>query len=381
MAATKRDYYAVLELSREAGEADIKSAYRKLARKYHPDVNPGDTTAEERFKEVAEAYEVLSDGDKRQVYDRYGHEGLNGANGANGFGFDNFGMADIFDLFTGGAAGGQRGARTGPQRGADLRYDLEVTLEEAFHGAEKNVRVPRIENCDACGGNGAAPGTKPTPCVACGGAGQVRRTQQTILGTFATMAPCARCNGRGQIVQTPCPTCNGQGRQRKVREFNLSVRPGVDDGMRFQYPGEGEAGALGGPPGDLYVFFHVKPHSRFERQDQDLFSEVPISFSQAALGDEIEVENVGGEKAPLNVPEGTPTGATFRVRGLGMPDVHGRGGKGDLHVQVKVDVPTRLSDEEKKLLRQLATLRGERQAQESKGLFERMKEAVLGHDD
>ncbi len=379
MAASKRDYYAVLEVGREAGEADIKSAYRKLARKFHPDVNPGDTSAEERFKEVAEAYEVLSDGDKRQVYDRYGHDGLSNGNGASGF--DNFGMADIFDLFTGGAAGGRGGARNGPQRGADLRYDLEVTLEEAFRGAEKNVRVPRIENCETCGGNGAAPGTKPTPCVACGGAGQVRRTQQTILGTFATMSPCARCNGRGQIVQTPCASCNGQGRQRKVREFNLNVRPGVDDGMRFQYPGEGEAGALGGPPGDLYVFFHLKPHPKFERQDQDLFTEAPISFSQAALGDEIEVENVGGEKATLTVPEGTPTGTTFRVRNLGMPDVHGRGGKGDLHVQVKVDVPTRLSDEEKKLLRQLAALRGERQSQEPKSIFERVKDAVLGHED
>lgn len=382
MATTKRDYYSVLELGREAGDAEIKSAYRKLALKFHPDRNPGDKEAEEKFKELSEAYGVLSDSDKRQVYDRYGHDGLNGANGMGaGAGFEGFGgFADLFtDLFAAGMGGGGRG-RSGPQRGADLRYDLEVTLEEAFTGIEKPIRVPRTENCDTCGGNGAAPGTKPTPCVACGGAGQVRRTQQTVLGTFATMTTCSRCNGRGQIIPSPCSTCNGQGRLRQVREFNINVRPGVDDGMRFQYPGEGEAGALGGPAGDLYVFFHVREHARFERQDQDLFTEVPISFTQAALGDEIEVQNVGGEKSTLSVPEGTQTGTTFRVRNLGMPDVHGRGNKGDLHVQVKVDVPTRLSDEERKLLRQLAALRGEQSAHESKGLFERMKEAVLGHD-
>ncbi len=376
--ATKRDFYQVLEVDRGAGEGEIKSAYRKLALKYHPDVNPGDKEAEEKFKEVAEAYEVLSDADKRQMYDRYGHDSLNGG-GAGGFGGGFGGFGDIFDIFFNGAAQGR--GRSAVQRGSDLRYDLEVTLEEAYAGVEKTVRLQRIETCDTCGGSGAAPGTKPVTCTACNGQGQVRHTQNTILGTFATAAPCARCGGTGRIVPTPCPACQGQGRARKVREFTINVRPGVDDGMRFQYPGEGESGALGGPPGDLYVFFHVREHPLFERQGQDLFIEVPISYTQAALGDEISVPTLGGEKGTIAVPEGTQTGTVFRLRGFGMPDINGRGGKGDLHVGVKVEVPARLTDEEKKLLRQLAVLRGEKPAQESKGIFGRLKEAVLGHEE
>ncbi len=370
---TKQDYYEVLQISREADETEIKSAYRKLALKYHPDVNPGDKEAEEKFKEVAEAYEVLSDADKRQMYDRYGHDGLNGG-GAGGFGGGFGGFGDIFDIFFNGAAQGR--GRSAVQRGADMRYDLEVTLEEAYKGVEKTARIQRIETCETCSGNGAAPGTKPTTCTTCSGQGQIRHTQNTILGTFATMSPCTRCGGSGRIVQTPCVTCNGQGRLRKAREFTINVRPGVDDGMRFQYPGEGESGALGGPPGDLYVFFHVKKHPQFERQGQELFTEAPISFTQAALGDEITVATVGGEQGTIVVPEGTQTGTTFRMRGFGMPDVHGRGSKGDLHVSVKVDVPTRLSDEEKKLLRQLAVLRSERPLHEQKSIFDRVKEAV-----
>ena len=374
---TKRDYYEVLELDREADESAIKSAYRKLARKYHPDVNPGNHEAEEKFKEVAEAYEVLSDKDKRQVYDRYGHEALNGGGPGGGPGFEGFGgFGDIFDIFFNGAQGGR--GRGGAQRGADLRYDLEVTLEEAYTGVEKAVRLQRIETCETCAGSGAAPGTKPITCTGCGGQGQIRHTQNTILGTFSTMAPCARCGGTGRTVPSPCPTCQGQGRARKIREFTINVRAGVDDGMRFQYPGEGESGALGGPPGDLYVFFHVKKHPLFERQDQDLYVEIPISYTQAALGDEVSVPTLSGEKGTITVPEGTQTGSVFRLRGQGMPDVGGRGGKGDLHVAVKVDVPTRLSEEEKKLLRQLAGLRGEKPTHEHKGLFERIKEAVVG---
>lgn len=376
---TKRDYYQVLEIDRGADEGTIKSAYRRLARQYHPDVNPGNKEAEERFKEIAEAYEVLSDGQKRQVYDRYGHEGLSGGGPGNGFeGFGGFG--DIFDIFFNGAGGG----RGGPQRGADLRYDLEVTLEEAYTGVEKTVRIQRVETCDTCAGSGAAPGTKPSPCVACGGQGQVRHAQTTILGTFQTMAPCSRCGGTGRLIPTPCTTCNGQGRARKVRDFAIHVRAGVDDGMRFQYRSEGESGALGGPPGDLYVFFHVKKHPLFEREGRDLFTEVPLSFTQAALGDDIPVPTLGGEAATITVPEGTQTGTVFRLRGQGMPDIGGRA-KGDLHVAVKVDVPTRLSDEEKRLLRQLAALRGEKPGQESKSIFDRVKdavkEAVVGHDE
>jgi molecular chaperone DnaJ len=382
---SKRDYYEVLEISREADESAIKSAYRRLARAHHPDVNPGNKDAEEKFKEISEAYHVLSDREKRQVYDRYGHQGLSGGGGAPG-GFEGFGgFGDIFDIFFNGAAGGRAGA--GPQRGADLRYDLEVTLEEAYTGVEKTIRLQRTETCDTCGGSGAAPGTRPTPCVACGGQGQVRHVQNTILGTFATMTPCTRCRGTGRLIDTPCATCQGQGRARKVRDFTIQVRPGVDDGMRFQYTGEGESGVQGGRPGDLYVFFHLKKHPVFERDGRDLFTEVPISYTQAALGDEITVPTLSGEKAPLTVPEGTQTGTVFRLRGSGMPDIGGRGLKGDLHVVVKVDVPTRLTDEEKKLLRQFATLRGEKHASEQKSIFERVKEAVkevkeavVGHD-
>lgn len=374
---TKRDYYEVLEIDREVDEATIKSAYRKLARKYHPDVNPGDHTAEEKFKEVAEAYEVLSDSQKRQVYDRFGHQGLNGGAGGGPEGFGGFG--DIFDIFFNGA-GGATQRRGGAQRGADLRYDLEVTLEEAYTGVEKTVRLQRVETCDTCAGSGAAPGTSTTTCTACGGQGQVRHTQNTILGTFSTAAPCTRCQGTGRLVPNPCATCNGQGRTRKVRDFTINVRAGVDTGMRFQYQGEGESGVRGGPAGDLYVFFHVKDHALFERQGQDLIAEIPISYTQAALGDEIDVPTVGGEKGSIHVPEGTQTGTVFRLRGMGMPDVGGRG-KGDLHIAVKVDVPTRLSDEEKKLLRQLAALRGERTTHEPKSIFERVKEAFTGHEE
>ena len=380
---TKRDYYEVLAVERGASAEDIKRAYRQLARKYHPDVNPGSKEAEEKFKEIAEAYEVLSDDQKRQMYDRFGHQGLNGGGNGMGGGFEGFGgFGDIFDIFFNGAAGGaaQRG-RGGAQRGADLRYDLEVTLEEAYTGVEKTVRIQRVETCETCSGSGAAPGTRPETCTACNGQGQVRHTQSTILGTFATAVPCTRCAGTGRIVKSPCATCGGQGRARKVRDFTINVRAGVDDGMRFQYQGEGESGAFGGPPGDLYVFFHVKDHPLFERQGRDLFTTVPISYTQAALGDEVAVPTVGGEKGTITIPEGTQTGSVFRLRGLGMPDVSGRGQNGDLHVAVKVDVPTRLSEEEKKLLRQLAVLRGEKPAHEPKSIFDRVKEALVGGED
>lgn len=379
----KRDYYQVLEVERDAGADEIKRSYRGLARKYHPDVNSGDKSAEEKFKEVSEAYEVLSDNDKRQIYDRYGHQGLNGQSAGGGF-EDIRGFGDIFDIFFNGAGASGRG-RGGAQRGADLRYDLEVTLEEAHKGAEKTIRIQRVETCETCSGSGAAPGTKPVSCTACNGSGQVRHTQNTILGTFATTAPCARCGGTGRIVPTPCPTCQGPGRLRKVRELAINVPPGVDNGMRQGHAGQGESGAQGGPPGDLYVFYHVKKHPVFEREGLDLFVEVPISFTQAALGDDISVSTLAGDRATLTIPEGTQTGTVLRLRGQGMPDVKGRPTRGDLHVAVKVDVPTRLSDEEKKMLRQLAVLRGEKPAQETKSIFDRVKEAVkeavTGHEE
>jgi len=370
MVTNKRDYYEVLGIERTATVEEVKRAYRQMARRYHPDVNPGDHSAEEQFKEIAEAYEVLSDESKRQMYDRFGHQAPAGGDGFGGF-------SDIFDLFFN--SGGSR--RGGPQRGSDLRYDIEITLEEAFAGSEKPIRFPRIETCDTCNGTGGAPGTTPETCVTCRGQGQVRQVQNTILGQVSTVATCSRCAGRGKIYRTPCTTCAGQGRLRKHREMTINVPPGVDDGMQLPFGGEGEGGANGGPSGDLYIFFHVKDHPRFQRQGRDLHTEVPLSYAQAALGDEVEVPTVGGDKGTITVPEGTQTGTAFRLRGLGMPDVRNPNVRGDLHVSVRVAVPTRLSDEEKKLLRQLAAVRDERAPQEHKGLFGRLKDALGGHEE
>ena len=379
MVTEKRDYYAVLEVDRSATAEEIKRSYRQMARKYHPDVNANDPAAEERFKEVAEAYEVLSDDQKRQVYDRYGHQAPGGmGGGAEGFG----GFGDIFDIFFNGAGGGQARGRTGPQRGADLRYDLDVTLEEAYRGVEKLIQFPRIETCGTCAGSGAEPGTKPETCPVCKGQGQVRATQNTFLGTIQSVVPCARCGGRGKLITNPCETCKGRGRVERERELIVNVPAGVDTGMQMPMRGEGEAGALGGPSGDLYLFFRVAEDERFERENKDLHATVPISFVQAALGDEIDVPTINGQSSKISVPEGTQTDTSFRLKGMGMPDVRNPTSKGDLHVSVRVEVPTRLTDDEKKALRQFATLRGEKAPHEQhRGFFDRVKEAVLGHDE
>ena len=382
MVTEKRDYYEVLSVERNASGDEIKKAYRTLARAYHPDVNPGDATAEEKFKEVAEAYEVLADDQKRAAYDRYGHQapGGFGGGGGEGFGGQN-GFADIFDIFFNGANGGQSRSRTGPQRGSDLQYNLQVTLEEAYRGGEKTISFARDETCETCTGSGAAPGTKPETCTACQGTGQIRQMQNTMFGAMQAVVPCGRCGGKGQIVKTPCQTCQGKGRQRKTREITVPIRPGVDNGMQLPLSGEGEAGVRGGGPGDLYVFFEVKEDARFERQNRDLYMEAPITYTQAALGDEIPVANIGDDKGTFTLPRGTQTGSVFRLRGLGMPDVRNPQIKGDLHVAVRVEVPTKVSDEEEKLLRQLAALRGEKPAHEQRGFLGKLKDAVLGHDE
>jgi molecular chaperone DnaJ len=368
---TKRDYYEVLEVERGAAPDEIKKSYRKLARQYHPDVNPGDKEAEEKFKEVAEAYEVLSDDQKRAGYDRFGHS----ANGGNGFpggaggfpggGGEGFGFGDIFDVFFN-AAGGGGARRAGPQRGSDLRYDLELTLEQAYTGLKTDLQVARVENCDTCSGSGAAPGTTPETCPACSGAGQVRQRQQTILGTFETAVPCARCSGRGKIVKTPCQTCDGKGRIRKNREIPVEVPAGVDTGMQMPLRGQGEAGVMGGPSGDLYVFFQVAEHDRFERDGRDLFTTAMISFPQAVLGDTIPLPTIGGETVSLSIPKGTQPGTVIPLKNQGMPDVRDPRHKGALHVQVNIQVPTKLSGDEERALREYATLRGDGLRREQK---------------
>ncbi len=383
---SKRDYYDVLGLGRDASADEIKKAYRQLARKFHPDVNQGDASSEEKFKEVAEAYEVLSDAQKRGAYDRFGHAASGGGGGGfGGGGFEGFGggggLDDILNVFFGGGGGGRR---PGPQRGDDLRYDLEITLEDALRGGEKSIQVPRTENCDTCGGNGAAPGTKPDTCVQCGGTGATRQVQQTILGTVQTSVTCPRCQGRGQVVKSPCGGCAGRGKLRRTRELKVPIPPGVDDGMQLPIRGEGEAGGLGGPPGDLYIFFSVKEHEHFERDGMDLYISQPLTFVQATLGDTISVRTLAGENITLTIPEGTQNGTRFKLKSHGMPNVRNRTQKGDLTVVIAVQVPTRLNDDQKKMLRSFAELRGEIAGQtpdhhdQGKGLWERIKHAVKG---
>jgi len=375
---SKRDYYEVLGVSRTATDVEIKSAYRKLALKYHPDRNPGDHAAEEKFKESAEAYSVLADGDKRHLYDRYGHAGLGGA-ATGGFdptvftGFEDIlgGLGDIFGL--GDVFGGGR-RRGGVQRGADLRYDLEISFDEAAKGTETSVQIPRLESCETCSGSGAAPGSKATTCPQCQGRGQLRYQQ----GFFTVARTCGQCRGTGSVIAKPCTTCKGAGRVQKERKLTVRVPAGIATGQRLRLSGEGEAGGPGGPAGDLYVVIHVQEHPFFQRDGNDLYCEVPLNFPTLALGGEIRIPTLEGEE-PFKVPEGTGSGQSFRLRGRGMPDVSGRG-RGDLFVTVKVITPKKLSKDQKKLLEQLATSLPKEQFEptpvdrEDKGLFDRVKD-------
>jgi molecular chaperone DnaJ len=355
---SKRDYYEVLGVTRTATEIEIKRAYRTLAVKHHPDKNPGDEHAEEKFKEASEAYSVLSDAQKRSAYDRFGHQGV-GA-GAAGFdpGFSN--IEDIFDLFGFGDMFGQRGGRrTTVQRGADLRYDLEITLEDAASGKDEKLRIPRLETCGTCDGSGAEKGSKPEPCIACGGSGQTRYQQ----GFFSVMRTCPNCAGKGSIIKNPCKECSGAGRVEKEKSLEIKIPAGVETGSRLRVNGEGEAGVAGGPAGDLFVVVHVAEHDSFERQGANLYSAVPITFAQAALGTEIKVKTLNGEE-DLKVPAGTQTGSVFRIKGQGMP-VLGARGKGDLFVAVTLVTPKSLTKEQRKLLEQLADIEDTEFADES----------------
>lgn len=373
---SKRDYYEVLGVSKGSSMDEIKKAYRRLARRYHPDANPDDPKAESRFKELSEAYMVLSDPEKRASYDRYGHAGVDGQ-GFGGFdGFGDFGgLGDIFDMFFGG--GGRR--RSGPEKGADIRSDLEITLKEAAFGLEREIKVPRTESCSTCGGSGAAAGSKPVTCPVCNGAGQVQFAQNTPFGRIVQSHTCERCRGAGKIIEKPCPTCRGTGQTRRTRSINVKIPAGVDNGSRLRVNGEGEAGLRGGPRGDLYVYIHVKPHRVFKRDGDDLICELPISFVQAALGDELEVPTLEGN-AKLKIPEGTQSGTIFRMRGKGVPNVSGFN-RGDQHVVVRVVTPTKLSDKQKTLLKEFSRLGGEHTQTINTGdksFFEKMKDAFMG---
>ena len=347
----KRDYYEILGVERSASDAELKSAYRKLAMQYHPDRNPGNhEEATEKFKEITEAYGVLADGDKRAAYDRYGHAGVTGAASQGWPDFSSTVFTDFEDLFGeffGGVFGRQRGPRSRAQRGSDLRYEVEITFEEAAAGLETKIKIPRWETCQECGGRGAKRGSEPVVCTVCGGRGQLRHQQ----GLFTVSRTCPECKGLGQVIREPCPACQGQGRGRQEKVLGIKIPAGVEEGMRLRVSGEGESGAYGGPAGDLYVVLHVREHSYFEREGSDLYCTVPLSIAQAALGTDIKVPTLKGQER-LRIPEGTQSGSVFRMRGLGMPRVD-EGGRGDLYVRVQVMVPTNLSREQRRLLESL----------------------------
>lgn len=345
----KRDYYESLGLDRNASDEDIKKAYRKLAMKHHPDRNPDNKNAEEKFKEIKEAYEILSDSEKRAAYDQYGHAGVDPNVGAGGFrggaGFGDFADAfgDIFGDIFGGRSGG---GRSSVQRGSDLRYNLEITLEEAAHGCEKEIRIPRHEVCDVCHGSGAKPGTSPVTCQTCGGQGQVRVSQ----GFFSLQQTCPTCHGTGKQIKDPCSKCHGSGYEKKMRTLNVKIPAGVDSGMRIRLSGEGEPGVNGGPSGDLFVVPHIKPHPVFERDGMDLHCEMPISFATAALGGQVEIPTLDG-MANMKIPAETQSGKTFRLRGKGIKNIHGND-RGDLMCHVVVETPVKLNERQKELLRE-----------------------------
>ncbi|TCS43243.1 molecular chaperone DnaJ [Reinekea marinisedimentorum] len=367
---SKRDYYETLGLSKGVDEKEIKKAYRRMAMKYHPDRNPDDKEAETKFKEVNEAYEVLSDSQKRQAYDQFGHAGVDGQGGFGGHGAGAGSFSDIFgdvfgDIFGGG--GGGRG-RSSVQRGSDLKYNLELTLEEAVRGVEKTIKVPTLVNCETCDGSGAKKGTSPTTCTTCGGSGQVRMQQ----GFFAVQQTCPTCSGTGKIIKEPCDSCYGRGVKEETKTLNVKVPPGVDTGDRIRLSGEGEAGRNGGPAGDLYVEVHVRKHDIFERDGANLYCEVPISITEAALGGELEVPTLEG-RVKLKIPHETQTGKLFRLRGKGVKPVRGHV-VGDLMCRVVVETPVNLTARQKELLNELQeSLSGKKHSPKSKGWFEGVK--------
>ncbi len=354
--ADKRDYYEVLGISKGASDDEIKKAHRKLAKKYHPDLNKDNPEAAEKFKELNEAYEVLSDKDKRAKYDQFGFAGVDPNYGGGGGGFGGFGGFDmgdlggIFDAFFGGGGGSSRSRRNAPQRGETLQQRLMLSFEEAAFGCEKEITIGRVESCEACGGSGAAPGTSAETCSRCRGSGTVTQTQRTPLGMFQTQSPCPECRGTGKIIKTPCKKCAGKGKVRNSRTLKVKIPAGIDDGQSIQLRGQGGAGTNGGPAGDGIVTIGIRPHPLFTREGSDVLCEIPISFTQAALGVTLQVPTIDG-KIEYQVPEGTQTGTVFRMRGKGIQNVNGRG-RGDQFVRVNIEVPKNLSQKQKDLLRE-----------------------------
>jgi len=369
---SKRDYYEVLGVSRSCTDAELKAAFRKLAMQHHPDRNPGDKECEHKFKEINEAYDVLKDGDKRAAYDRFGHAAFEHGGGMHGFGAD-FGstFADIFEGIFGMA--GARGRASGRERGSDLRYNMEITLEEAYSGKTAQIRIPTSVTCEVCSGTGAKAGTKPKPCATCGGVGKIRHAQ----GFFTLERTCPACQGRGQVIDNPCPTCSGGGRVMRERTLSVNIPAGVEDGTRIRLAGEGEAGLRGGPAGDLYIFLSIEPHEFFQRDGADLHCRVPISMVAAALGGDFEVPAIDGSKVRVKVPAGTQTGRRFRLAAKGMPVLRAKQ-MGDMYVQVVVETPQNLTKRQRELLAEFENLSSDTTQPESVGFFSRVKEFLDG---
>ena len=379
---SKRDYYEVLGVSKTATQDELKKAYRKLARKYHPDLNKDNAEAAEKFKECNEAYSVLSDEQKRAQYDQFGHAafenggmgGGGGFGGAGGFGgFGGSGMEDIFDMFFGGQGGrGGRSSKAGPKRGADLRFDLEISFEEAAFGLEKEINLYRDEVCDHCHGEGAEPGSKVETCPECNGSGYVRYTQNTMFGQMVNERPCSRCKGEGKIISEPCKECRGKGTVKRNKKLKVKIPAGVDNGSRLRVSNEGEAGAKGGPSGDLYVYLYVKPHKFFERDGTTVLCEVPINIVQATLGADIKVPTLDGQ-VTMKIPEGTQPGKVMRIKGKGIPSLR-NSSRGDQLVRIKVVVPTKLSDKQKDALRKFADISKDNINPEEKSFMDKVKD-------
>ncbi|MGZ7067747.1 MAG: molecular chaperone DnaJ [Methanobacterium sp.] len=377
--AEKRDYYEVLGVEKGSDKKEIKKAYRKLAMKHHPDVSD-DPESAEKFKEISEAYAVLSDEEKKQTYDQFGHAGMGGYSTEDIFrdiNFDDifrgagFDFGDIFDMF--GFGGGRRRSRA--EQGADVYYDLSITLEDAAIGLERDIQVSHKKTCPTCEGSRAEPGTETRQCSQCGGTGQVQQVSRTPFGQFVNLGPCPQCRGEGVIIDNPCHECRGKGIVRETNTIHINVPPGVEDGSRLRVPGEGDMGKRGGPPGDLYVLIGVKPHKLFERHGSDLLYEQPISFVQASLGDDVDIPTIGEEIVNLKIPAGTQSGTSFRIKGKGMPHLRWNG-KGNLYVKTKVVVPKKLNSEQKEILKEFADISGKEIYVEDKGFFDKVKDAI-----